>query len=236
MAEHDSIIELMDVRKRYATIKGTDAPMVLNGVKLTVQPGETIAIVGPSGSGKSTLLNMIGTLDRPSEGKVLLNGVDLNTLNERQQAQLRNREIGFIFQEHHLLPQCTALENVQIPTLARKDAALRRVAAETANRLLNRVGLGGQIHHRPGQLSNGQCQRVAVVRALINQPKLLLADEPTGSLDHATAAALTDLLLELNREERVTLIVATHADELANCMNRVVELRDGVLWARGDHP
>ena len=234
MVEHDSIIELVDVHKRYAAIRGTDAPMVLNGIKFTVQPGETIAIVGPSGSGKSTFLNIIGTLDRPSEGKVLLNGVDLNTMTERQQAQLRNREIGFIFQEHHLLPQCTALENVQVPTLARKGAALRRAAAETASRLLERVGLRERMHHRPGQLSRGQCQRVAVVRALINRPKLLLADEPTGSLDHATAAALADLLLELNREENVTLIVATHADELANRMNRVVELRDGTLWARED--
>jgi len=144
---------------------------------------------------------------------------------------VRNREIGFIFQSHHLLPQCTVLENVLVPTLANKDAALRNGAVERAKRLLEKVGLGARLTHRPGQLSGGERQRVAVVRALINQPKLLLADEPTGALDRASAQNLTDLLVQLNGEEGVTLIVVTHALDLAKRMGRVLELRDGRLVA-----
>src|SRR5205814_8032829 len=191
--------------------------------------GESAAIVGPSGSGKSTLLNIIGTLDRPSSGQVLLDGRELNQLDDIQLAVVRNREIGFIFQSHHLLPQCTVLENVLVPTLANKDAALRNGSVERAKRLLEKVGLGARLTHRPGQLSGGERQRVAVARALINQPKLLLADEPTGALDRASAQNLADLLVRLNREEGVTLIVVTHALDLAKRMGRVIELRDGRL-------
>jgi lipoprotein-releasing system ATP-binding protein len=168
-------------------------------------------------------------LDRPTRGQVLLEGQDLAQLNETQLAAVRNRQIGFIFQAHHLLPQCTVLENVLVPTLVCADDQLRQSAPERARRLLDRVGLGPRVHHRPGQLSGGERQRAAVVRGLINQPRLLLADEPTGALDRAAAEELARLLVELNREERVTLMVATHALDLAEQMGRLFKLRDGRL-------
>ncbi len=202
---------------------------VLDGISLTIEQGESAAIAGPSGSGKSTLLNIIGTLDGPTRGRVFLRDQDLAQLNELQLAGVRNRQIGFIFQAHHLLPQCTVLENVLVPTLASDESAQRKSAPERARRLLDRVGLGGRIDHRPGQLSGGERQRVAVVRALINQPELLLADEPTGALDRAAAEELAGLLIELNREERVTLILVTHAPDLAARMKRVFQLQDGRL-------
>jgi len=220
--------------KRYESPTSTELVPVLRDVTLEIQRGESVAIVGPSGSGKSTLLNIIGTLDRPDSGHVLLDGKDLSRLDDIQLAAVRNREIGFIFQSHHLLPQCTVLENVLVPTLANKDAALRNGAVERAKGLLDKVGLGARLTHRPGQLSGGERQRVAVVRALINQPKLLLADEPTGSLDRASAENLADLLVRLNREEGVTLIVVTHAPDLAKRMSRVLELRDGELALQND--
>ena len=180
------------------------------------------------------MLNLIGTLDLPDSGELVLDGQRLDTLDELALAATRNRQIGFIFQSHHLLPQCTVLENVLVPTLADPGRAGSPLAtAESplnrAKQLLTRVGLGDRLHHRPGQLSGGERQRCAVVRALINQPKLLLADEPTGALDRATADALASLLLDLNREQGTALIVVTHAPELARKMGRVLELRDGVL-------
>src|SRR5438034_2536968 len=223
------LLKLIDASKRYESPTGAEAVPVLREVTLEIQRGESVAIVGPSGSGKSTLLNIMGTLDRPSSGQVLLDGQELSRLDDIQLAAVRNREIGFIFQSHHLLPQCTVLENVLVPTLANKDAALRKGAGERANRLLDKVGLGARLTHRPGQLSGGERQRVAVVRALINQPKLLLADEPTGALDRASAQNLADLLVQLNREEGVTLVVVTHALDLARRMGRVLELREGRL-------
>ena len=223
------LLKLIDVCKRYESPTGTEAVPVLRDVTLEIQRGESVAIVGPSGSGKSTLLNIMGTLDRPSSGQVLLDGRELSQLDDIQLAAVRNREIGFIFQSHHLLPQCTVLENVLVPTLANKDAALRNGAVERAKQLLDKIGLGARLTHRPGQLSGGERQRVAVVRALINQPKLLLADEPTGALDRASAQNLSDLLVQLNREEGVTLIVVTHALDLAKRMERGFELRGGLL-------
>ena len=228
------LLKLIDVSKSYESPTSTESVAVLREVTIEIQRGESVAIVGPSGSGKSTLLNIIGTLDRPSSGQVLLDGRELNQLDDIQLAAVRNREIGFIFQSHHLLPQCTVLENVLVPTLANKDAALRNGAVERAKRLLEKVGLGARLTHRPGQLSGGERQRVAVVRALINQPKLLLADEPTGALDRASAQNLADLLVQLNREEGVTLIVVTHALDLAKRMGRVLELRDGELVLQND--
>src|SRR6266540_1068115 len=225
------LLKLTDVSKCYESPTGAELLSVLCDITLEIERGESVAIVGPSGSGKSTLLNIMGTLDRPSSGQVLLDGRELNQLDDIQLAAVRNREIGFIFQSHHLLPQCTVLENVLVPTLANKDAALRKGAGERANRLLDKVGLGARLTHRPGQLSGGERQRVAVVRALINQPKLLLADEPTGALDRVSAQNLADLLVQLNREEGVTLIVVTHALDLAERMARVLELRDGWLVA-----
>jgi ABC-type lipoprotein export system ATPase subunit len=180
------------------------------------------------------LLQIAGTLDRPSSGEVILGGQTLGNLKDDQLASVRNQQIGFVFQLHYLLPQCTVLENVLVPTLATqaKNQQGSETASARATRLLNRVGLGQRLLHRPGQLSGGERQRVAVVRALINHPRLLLADEPTGALDHASALELALLLSELNREENVALIVVTHALELASRMSKVFELTDGRLNLR----
>jgi lipoprotein-releasing system ATP-binding protein len=222
-----ALLKLSGVAKHYESLEGAAPVHVLQGISLEIGEGETASIIGPSGSGKSTLLNIIGTLDRPSSGEVLLAGQNLAQLDDLQLAAVRNRQIGFIFQSHHLLPQCTVLENVLVPTLATKDA--QQDPKHRAEKLLTRVGLKDRLHHRPGQLSGGERQRVAVVRALINQPKLLLADEPTGALDRASSENLAQLLLDLNREEKVTLIVVTHALDLAKRMSRVLELKDGKL-------
>jgi lipoprotein-releasing system ATP-binding protein len=228
MTQNGTLLELIDVSKTYPSPEGADAPAVLKGINLAVREGESLAVVGPSGCGKSTLLNIMGTLDRPTSGRVLLGGRDLSEMDDKALAALRSREIGFVFQLHHLLPQCTILENVLLPTLAAGDVD-RNEAAEAAQRLLDHVGLSQRLSYRPGQLSGGERQRAAVVRALINSPKLLLADEPTGSLDGATAARLGRLLVELNRDEGVTLVVVTHSLELAGQMGRVMQLRDGTL-------
>jgi lipoprotein-releasing system ATP-binding protein len=240
MSASATLLELRNVTKHYTASGATTGVMVLADISLDLVRGESLAIVGPSGSGKSTLLQIIGTLDRATNGKVLLDGNNLATLDDLQLAEVRNRQIGFVFQAHYLLPQCTVLENVLVPTLAGSKSAGRsqrsgnepETSAVRAERLLKRVGLGERLHHRPGQLSGGERQRAAVVRALINRPHLLLADEPTGALDHAAATALSQLLVELNREEGVTLIVVTHAMDLAKRMNRVLELADGKLIAR----
>lgn len=222
------LLELEHVAKRFDAVEGAPPVDVLRDVSLTMRRGESLSIVGPSGCGKSTLLNIIGALDRPTDGRVLLEGEDLASLDEKDAAALRNRRIGFVFQEHHLLPQCTVIENVLVPTLVGpRDAG----ASDRADELLRRVGLGDHLHHRPGQLSGGQRQRVAVVRALINEPVLLLADEPTGSLDRAASDNLADLLAELNQQDGVTLIVVTHALPLARRMARVMNLNDGALQA-----
>ncbi|MGP8198307.1 MAG: ABC transporter ATP-binding protein [Limisphaerales bacterium] len=223
------LLRLENVSKSYDSVLDSPPVRVFEGIDLTLQQGESAAICGPSGSGKSTLLNIIGTLDAPTQGRVLLRGQDLARLDELQLAAVRNRQMGFVFQAHHLLPQCTVLENVLVPTLASSDLPKRKSAPERARRLLERVGLGGRTDHRPGQLSGGERQRAAVVRALINQPELLLADEPTGSLDRAAAEELARLLIELNREEGVTLILVTHAPDLAARMKRTFQLQAGRL-------
>ena len=220
------LFELRNVSKRYAD----DVP-VLHDVSLAVQPGETLAVVGPSGSGKSTLLNLLGALDAPTSGTVLFEQRDLAAYDANALARFRNRQVGFVFQLHHLLPQLTALENVLVPTLAARTGR-HEGALDRARRLLDRVGLGGKETARPGRLSGGERQRVAVVRALINSPRVLLADEPTGSLDGVTATTLVDLLVELNGEERVSLILVTHAPHLARRMGKVLELRDGTLTSQ----
>jgi lipoprotein-releasing system ATP-binding protein len=222
------LLQINQVTKSYPS--GSATIRVLDSVSLQISAGESVAIVGPSGSGKSTLLNIIGTLDKPTSGNVLLDGENLSEHNDEKLAEIRNRQIGFIFQAHHLLPQCTVLENVLVPTLASKDKKqFRNGAKERGVQLLQRVGLGERLSHRPGQLSGGERQRVAVVRALINRPKLLLADEPTGALDRTSSQQLAQLLTELNREEKVTLIVVTHALDLADKMQRRFELKDGKL-------
>ena len=225
----DALLELRGVSKEFG---GASQPtVVLRGVDLSVAADDTLAIVGPSGCGKSTLLNLAGALDRPTSGEISFNGKDLLALDDQELAEFRNRSIGFVFQSHHLLPQCTALENVLIPSLVNKDTENSRARAE---QLLERVGLAERINSRPGQLSGGERQRVAVVRALINKPSLLLADEPTGSLSQSGAQSLSELLLEVNREEGAALIVVTHSDSVARTMGRVLELVEGKLVAAED--
>ncbi len=226
------MLELIDVAKSYESPGAAEDVCVLKGVNLQVDRGQSVVVVGPSGSGKSTLLNIMGALDYPTSGEVLFKGRALSKLNEAELARIRNKEIGFVFQLHHLLPQCTVLENVLIPTLADKGGDSSEKAAERAASLLERVGLQEWSQHRPGELSGGQRQRVAVVRALINRPKLLLADEPTGSLDEATAENIFDLLVELNHSEEVALVVVTHSVRLAERLERVLELNNGVLIDR----
>ena len=223
------MLELINVEKSYPSPTDTGTLIVLKDIILKIERGQSIAIVGPSGSGKSTLLNIIGALDRPTAGQVLFDDKDLTKTDEIELARIRNKEIGFVFQLHHLLPQCTVLENVLVPTLAENNRTKTSDAKDRAVSLLERVGLKDWLLHRPGQLSGGQRQRVAVVRALINQPKLLLADEPTGSLDEHAAQNIAELLVELNQSEQVTLILATHSIKLAEHMDRVLELSQGML-------
>jgi ABC-type lipoprotein export system ATPase subunit len=228
------ILELKSISKCYDLPGETESHYVLKDLDLRIIAGESVSVIGPSGSGKSTLLNIIGALDRPNSGSVLLEGKDLSQLNDKELSTVRNRQVGFVFQLHHLLPQCTVLENVLVPTLVNTDKSSRKGNEERALQLLERVGLGDRLSHRPGQISGGERQRVAVVRALINNPKLLLADEPTGSLDQEASDNLVELLSELNQEENVTLIMVTHSMELAESMSRVLELRDGKLVSKNN--
>lgn len=220
------LVEISHLTKTYRAPDGSDAVDVLRDLDLRIDAGETVAILGPSGCGKSTLLNILGALDRADSGEVRVAGQDLTKLDEVALAGFRSATVGFIFQLHHLLPQCTVLENVLVPTLAQPGRNDRQARAE---QLLDAVGLKQRAHHRPGQLSGGERQRVAVARALINEPKLLLADEPTGALDRINATRLVDLLLEMNRSHGLPIVMVTHAVDLAQRMSRVLELVDGKL-------
>ncbi len=200
---------------------------VLRGVSLSLSGGESVAIVGPSGSGKSTLLQILGTLDRPDEGTVEIDGVDPFALNESELAGFRNRQIGFVFQDHHLLPQLTVIENVLVPTLASGRPSSDDLSH--ARELLSRVGLADRFGHLPGELSGGEKERVSIARALLMRPSLILADEPTGNLDRRTADGVTELLLELQKSSGAILISVTHSDSLAAAMMRRLELVDGKL-------
>jgi lipoprotein-releasing system ATP-binding protein len=219
-------LEVDHLGKDYPTRSG---PLtVLRDVSLRLDRGEALAVMGPSGSGKSTLLHLLGTLDRPTSGSVRLDGADPFALPEPQLADFRNRSIGFVFQDHHLLPQCTVLENVLIPTLINADGN----SSETeswAKTLLERVGLSGRLDHRPAELSGGERQRVAVARALVRKPVLLLADEPTGNLDRKSAHAVGELLLDLHKQEQTMLVVVTHSAELAGLFAKRMEMNDGTL-------
>jgi ABC-type lipoprotein export system ATPase subunit len=223
------LLELKNISKTYEIPSGEGQAIVLRDISLQINQGESIAVVGPSGSGKSTLLNIIGALDRPTSGIVTLAGKNLADLEDSELSKIRNQDLGFVFQLHHLLPQCTVLENVLIPAiplgLNREDENVKIRAKE----LLEKVGLEKHFHHFPAQLSGGERQRVAVVRALINAPKLILADEPTGSLDRESSENLGQLLLQLNKDEGMALIVVTHSMELARLMDKVYKLRDGKL-------
>jgi lipoprotein-releasing system ATP-binding protein len=223
-ANHERVLQVQELRKEFAT-RG-EPLLVLRGVSLELAAGEAMAIMGPSGSGKSTLLHILGTLERPTAGRVRFAGRDPFALPERELAAFRNRHVGFVFQDHHLLPQCSALENVLIPSLVgpRDDAVQRRALG-----LLDRVGLADRVDHRPAELSGGERQRVAIARAFINRPVLLLADEPTGNLDRTTAHVVADLFCDLQRIEGASLIVVTHSAELASRFPRRAELVDGRL-------
>ncbi len=223
-----SLVEAKDLTKAYGGREGGESVPVLSKANLEIAAGETVAIVGPSGSGKSTLLNIIGTLDRADSGQLLIDGRDIERFSPKEAAEYRNTTIGFIFQLHHLMPQCTVLENVLIPTLAIQKGD-RAALSTRAEGLVEAVGLKERMHHRPGELSGGERQRAAVARALINSPKLLLADEPTGALDRASAERLMALLLQIHREHKVTVLLVTHALDYARQMGRALELRDGKL-------
>jgi ABC-type lipoprotein export system ATPase subunit len=223
------LLKLDNIHKAYPSgIAGTSR-IVLDGINLEMDQGETLAILGPSGSGKSTLLNIVGALDRQDSGDVIFNGTSLSNLNEKQLTRFRNREIGFIFQMHHLLPQYSLMENVLLPTIPVKEPGYKSACTERATHLIREVGLWEQRDQRPNVLSGGECQRVAVIRALINKPGILLADEPTGSLDQKNASNIISLLLELNTEFSTSLIVVTHAEEIASRMNGIYRLKNGKL-------
>lgn len=215
-------LELDSVSKSFEI--GARAVPVLDGVSFALEPGAAVAVTGPSGAGKSTLLHVIGTLEPPDSGTVRIGGRDPFAMTEAETARFRNEAIGFVFQDHHLLPQYTVLENALIPTLAFRG---RGDGEERARELLGRVGLSHRLDHVPAELSGGERQRVAIARALINRPALLLCDEPTGNLDFRTAAAVAELLTELHRDENNILIVVTHSLELADQFERRLELRDG---------
>ncbi|WP_299286293.1 ABC transporter ATP-binding protein [Thermoflexus sp.] len=218
------LVQIEDVSKEY--IAGAIRVTALQEISLTVERGELLAIVGPSGSGKTTLLNLIGALDRPTRGRVVVDGIDLGALRGDQLADFRRERIGFVFQLFHLVPDLTALENVMLPLIPYRRQ-LKFNLEQRARALLEAVGLENRMRHLPGQLSGGEQQRVAIARALIGNPKLLLADEPTGNLDSQTGKEIVELLRRLNREQGLTVIVTTHNLEIVAWSDRVVRLRDG---------
>jgi lipoprotein-releasing system ATP-binding protein len=220
-----SHVEVRHIAKQYPT--RTEPLVVLRDVSFTLEQGENMAIVGPSGSGKSTLLSILGTLEPPTSGQVFFAGQDPFALPEPALAEFRRRQIGFVFQDHHLLPQCSVLENVLMPMVA--AGPVREEGIQRARMLLDRVGLGERLDHRPAELSGGERQRAAIARALIHSPRLVLADEPTGNLDRTNAERVGQLLLELQRQEHTCLVVVTHSQRLAGMMSRQLELDDGLL-------
>ncbi|HEU4623972.1 MAG TPA: lipoprotein-releasing ABC transporter ATP-binding protein LolD [Steroidobacteraceae bacterium] len=224
-----SVLEARQVHKSFQ--QGPVTLEVLRGIDLAINAAERLAIVGASGSGKTTLLQILGGLDRPTSGQVLVDGRDIHSLSERERGELRNQALGFVYQFHHLLPEFSALENVAMPLLVRRMPTSE--AKDRAREILTRVGLGQRLDHRPHQLSGGERQRAAVARALVTQPKLVLADEPTGNLDGKNAEQVFELMLELNRERRTSLVIVTHDLRIAARMDRALEIEGGKLRAVG---
>jgi lipoprotein-releasing system ATP-binding protein len=221
--EEGLVLETSNLTKSFPTVNGLLE--ILRGIDLTLRAGEMVAIVGQSGSGKSTLLHILGALDRPSKGHVYFGGRDLFSLSSEELAEFRRRSVGFVFQFHNLLPEFTALENVMMPrVIAKMDNDDRK-----ARELLDRVGLGERLHHRPGELSGGEQQRVAIARALINQPALVLADEPTGSLDNRTGEAVFELFRSIQQEKKLTSLLATHNVKIAVRCDRILRIENGIL-------
>jgi len=219
------LIQTVDLRKSYSL--GDVTVHALRGVDLTVDAGSFVAVVGASGSGKSTFMNIMGLLDRPTSGRYLLEGEDVSGFDRDRRAVLRNRKIGFVFQSFNLLPRTSALENVELPLLYNGRGRSAQQRHQTARAMLEAVGLGSRAEHTPGQLSGGQQQRVAVARALVNDPELLLADEPTGNLDSRTSVEIMDILQRLNREKGITVVLITHEHDIAEYAHRVITFRDG---------
>jgi lipoprotein-releasing system ATP-binding protein len=219
------VLDCRNVVRRFN--EGASTLVVLHGVNLQVQPAERVAIIGASGSGKTTLLQIMGGLDEPDEGEVFINGEAMHGADEAAKGDLRNRNIGFVYQFHHLLPEFTAAENVAMPLMIRGEP--RVAAIEKASELLGRVGLGERLNHKPGELSGGERQRAAVARALITRPQLVLADEPTGNLDSGNGGHVLKLMLELNEELRTSLVIVTHDHSIAAQMDRILVLEDGTL-------
>jgi len=227
------LLKLENISKSFGSENDATKREVLKDLSFTIDEAESVAILGPSGSGKSTLLNIIGSLEYPDMGSVAYKGKDITGKSEKELDDFRNREIGFVFQFHHLLPQCTLLENVLIPTLMLKDKKSKSEKLAQAEHLLKRTGIWDHRDKLPGKMSGGECQRAAVVRAMINKPSLLLADEPTGALDSESVEIMTDLLLDLNKNDGLALLLVTHSVELAARMDKTYELRNGKLELKG---
>ncbi|WP_126970213.1 ABC transporter ATP-binding protein [Gynurincola endophyticus] len=219
-----SIIHLRNIRKQY--IMGKNVLEVLKGIDLDILKNEYVALMGPSGSGKSTLMNMLGCLDTPTSGTYILNGQDVSKMQDNQLARIRGQEIGFVFQQFNLLPRLNALENVALPLVYAGINVKQRT--EMAMEVIEKVGLGSRYHHKPNELSGGQCQRIAIARALVNNPSLILADEPTGNLDTKTSIEIMEIFTKI-QEQGNTVVLVTHEEDIANYAHRVVRLRDGVI-------
>jgi ABC-type lipoprotein export system ATPase subunit len=220
-------IEVKNIAKSYTNTSGVVQRKVLTNLNLTAEKGEKIAIMGPSGSGKTTLLNLLATFDLPDTGEIVVNNRSYSAMTQNDLLAYRNKEVGFVFQFHHLLPQCTLLENVLLPTIAHKES--KNISHGRAEQLLKHMGLWEYRNNKPDELSGGECQRAAVARALINEPQLLLADEPTGSLDSANAQTLLGLLLSVNAQRNINLIIATHSPDIASKMDKIYTISNGQL-------